>query len=121
MRYESKAEEETIKRPIDSIKAMSIRVVGVKSGEDVEYTISYPYANFITEEERLEIYNRFGTINIYVALPAIVGVKLCVEGEAEKGVVAPESLDPIKFLKKMSDMGAPMKFHETLSKEISIL
>ncbi len=83
-------EEETIKRPIDSIKVMSIRVVGMKSGEGVEHTISYPYANYTTEEERLEIYNRFGTINIYVALPAIVGAKLCVKGEAKKGVIGPE-------------------------------
>jgi hypothetical protein len=49
-----------------------------------------------------------------------VGAKLCVEGEAEKGVVAPECLDPIKFLKKMSDMGAPVKFRETLSKEVVV-
>jgi len=113
-------EEETIKRPIDSFKAMSIRVAGVKSGEDVEYTISYPYVNYTTEEERLEIYNRFGTINIYVALPAIVGAKLCVEGEAEKGVIGPECLDPIKFLKEMSDMGSPVKFHEAVSKEVVV-
>jgi len=113
-------EEETIKRPLDSIKVMSIRVTGVKSGEGVEHTISYPYTNYATEEERLEIYNRFGTINIYVALAAIVGVKLCVEGEAEKGVVAPECLDPIKFLKKMSDMGAPMKFRETVSRDVVV-
>jgi len=113
-------EEETIKRPIDSISAMSIRVTGVKSGEGVERTISYPYANYTTEEERLEIYNRFGTIDIYVALAAIVGVKLCVAGEVEKGVVAPECLDPIKFLKKMSDMGAPVKFRETVSRDVVV-
>ena len=114
-------EEETIKRPIDSIKVMSIRVVGTKSGEGVEHTISYPFANYTTEEERLEIYKRFGTINIYVALPAIVGAKMCVEDDAGRGVIGPECLDPIKFLKKMTDMGAPVKFHETLSKETSIL
>ncbi len=113
-------EEETIKHPIDSIKVMSIRVVGTKSGEGVEHTISYPLANYTTEEERLEIYKRFGTINIYVALPAIVGAKLCVEGEAEKGVIGPECLDPIKFLKKMTDMGAPVKFHEAVSKEVVV-
>jgi hypothetical protein len=37
------------------------------------------------------------------------------------GVIGPECLDPIKFLKRMADMGRPVKFHETLSKEISIL
>jgi len=114
-------EEETIKRPIASIKAMSIRVVGVKSGEDVEYTISYPFANYTTEEERLEIYKRFGTININVALSAIVGAKMSVGDDAGTGVIGPECLDPIKFLKKMTDMGAPVKFHEAVSKEISIL
>jgi len=113
-------EEETIKCPLDSIKVMSIRVVGVKSGEGVEHVISYHYTYYATEEERLEIYNRFGTVNIYVALSAIVGAKLCVEGEAEKGVVAPECLDPIKFLKTMSDMGAPVKFRETVSKSVVV-
>ncbi|GFP18785.1 hypothetical protein HKBW3S03_00290 [Candidatus Hakubella thermalkaliphila] len=91
---------------------MVIRVTGVKSEEGIEYTISYPYTHFITEEERLEIYKKFGTINIWVGLPAIVGAKMCVEGEAEKGVIGPECLDPIKFLKKMADMGAPVKFRK---------
>jgi len=113
-------EEETIKRPLDSINAMSIRVTGTKSGEGVEHVISYPYTSYTTEEERLEIYNRFGTMYTWVGLPAIVGVKLCVAGEAEKGVVAPECLDPIKFLKKMSDMGAPVKFRETVSKSVVV-
>jgi len=113
-------EEETIKRPIDSIKAMSIRVVGAKSGEGVEHTISYPYTNYTTEEERLEIYKRFGTINIYVALSAIVGAKMCVGDDAGRGVIGPECLDPIKFLKKMSDMGAPVKFREAISKEVVV-
>jgi len=39
----------------------------------------------------------------------------------EGGVIGPECLDPIKFLKRMADMGRPVKFHGTLSKEISIL
>jgi hypothetical protein len=43
-----------------------------------------------------------------------------VEGEAEKGVIGPECLDPIKFLKKMSDMGSPVKFHEAVSKEVVV-
>jgi len=114
------AEDEIVKLPIDSVKIMSIRVKGVKSGESIEYIIAYPYNNFITEEERLVVYKRFGTINIYVALPAIVGAKMCVEGDAESGVICPECLDPIKFLKKMTDMDSPLKFHETFSKEVVI-
>jgi hypothetical protein len=37
-------------------------------------------------------------------LPAVVGAKMCVEG-VSKGVSAPECLDPLAFLKTMSDMG----------------
>ena len=111
-------EEETVKLPIDSVQIMSIRVTGVKSGEDIEYTISYPYDLLATMEERLEIYRKFGTMNIDVALPAIVGAKMCVEDDAGRGVIGPECLDPIKFLKRMTDMGCPVKFHEELSKEV---
>jgi saccharopine dehydrogenase (NAD+, L-lysine-forming) len=114
------AEDETIKLPIDSVKLMSIRVEGMKSGESIEYTISYPYTNFVNEEQRLAIFRRFGTINIYVGLPVTVGAKMCIAGEAENGVISPECLDPIKFLKKMSDMGCPLKFQETLSKEVVV-
>lgn len=111
-------EEETIKLPLNFVEMMVIKVKGVKSGEDIEYTIFYHFNLFATEEERLEIYNRFGTTKIYVALPAIVGAKMCVEDDAERGVIGPECLDPIKFLKRMSDMGAPVKFRETLSRWI---
>jgi len=113
-------EDEAVKLPVDFAKIMVIKVKGVKSGEDMEYIISYRYNLFATTEEMLEVYKKFGTINIYVALPAIVGAKMCVGGLAEKGVIGPECLDPIKFLKKMADMGWSMKFHEVLSKEISI-
>jgi len=114
-------EEEPIKLPIDSVQIMSIRVTGVKSGEDIEYTISYPYNLPATMEERLEIYRKFGTMNINVALPAIVGAKMCVEDDAGRGVIGPECLDPIKFLRMMANMGRPVKLHETLSKEAPIL
>jgi hypothetical protein len=82
--------------------------------------MSYPIARFATPEERLELYKRFGATNIYVCIPAIVGAKMCVQGLTEKGLVSSECLDPIKFLKIMAEMGVPMKFHETLSKEKSI-
>jgi hypothetical protein len=45
---------------------------------------------------------------------------MCVEGEAARGVIPAECLGPIKFLKMMADMDWPMKFHKTLSKEVSI-
>jgi len=113
-------DENNAKLPSRFIEPMIMEIKGEKSGEDVKYTISWSYSLFTTTEEKLELYRRFGTTGIAVALPAIVGAKMCVEGEAEKGVIVPECLDPIKFLKKMADMGWSMKFHEVLSKEISI-
>jgi len=43
------------------------------------------------------MYRKFGASNIYVALPAVVGAKMCVEGSAAKGVICSECLDPVKF------------------------
>ena len=68
----------------------------------------------------MKMYQKFGTTNIAVALPAITGARMCVAGEAERGVIAPECLDPIKFLKTMADTGWPVKFHETVSRKVSI-
>jgi saccharopine dehydrogenase (NAD+, L-lysine-forming) len=113
-------EDEAVKHPVDFAKIIVIKVKGVKSGEDVEHIISYHYNLFATTEDILEIYKKFGTINIYVALPAIVGAKMCVGGFADKGVIGPECLDPIKFLKSMADMGWPVKFQETISKDVYV-
>ena len=113
-------EDEAVKHPFDSARICVIKVKGVKSGEDIEYIISFDYNLFTTTEERLEIYKKFGTLNIYVALPVIVGAKICVGGFADKGIIGPECLDPIMFLKMMADMGWPLKFQETVSKGVSV-
>ena len=113
-------EDEAVKHPVDFAKIIIIKVKGVKSGEDVEHTISFHYNLFATTEDMLEIYKKFGTINIYVALPAIVGAKMCVGGFADKGVIGPECLDPIKFLKTIADMGWPVKFQETISRDVYV-
>lgn len=114
-------EDETIKLPVDYVKMVAIEVKGTKSGENIEYTVSYPYTpHLVTIEERQELFNRFGTMCLFVALPAVIGAKMCVEGDAEKGVIATECLDPTKFMKRMSDVGAPVKFQETVSKEVVI-
>ena len=44
---------------------------------------------------------------------------MCVGGVA-KGVIAPECLDPMVFLKTMSDMGAPLRFTEECIREVVI-
>jgi saccharopine dehydrogenase-like NADP-dependent oxidoreductase len=113
-------EDEAIKHPVDFARICVIKVKGVKSGEAIERTISFHYNLFATTEERLEIYKKFGTLNIYVALPVIVGAKMCVGGFVETGLTSPECLDPTKFMKTMADMGWPLKFQETTSKNVSI-
>ena len=86
----------------------------------MKYKIWWPFSLLTSSYEKMGLYRKFGTTNIATALPAIVGAKMCVEGEAAIGVIPAEYLGPIKFLKIMADMGWPMKFHETLSKEVSI-
>ena len=113
-------EDETVKQPVDFDRICVIKVKGAKSGEDIEYIISFHYNLFTSTEERLEVYKKFGTINIYVALPAIVGAKMCVGGFADKGMIGPECLDPIKFMKTMADMGWPLKFQETVLRSVSV-
>jgi saccharopine dehydrogenase-like NADP-dependent oxidoreductase len=95
-----------------------MEVEGEKSREKVTYKVTLIHQQ--TAEERLEMYRRFGTANIYVSIPAIVGAKMCIEGEADKGVIAPERLSPTEFLRRMTNMGAPMKFHEMVSKTVSV-
>lgn len=111
-------DESTVKLPLKYAFAEVMEVEGEKSGKKVTYKVTLIHQQ--TAEERLEMYRRFGTANIYVSIPAIVGAKMCIEGEAEKGVIAPERLNPTEFLRRMTNIGAPMKFHEMVSKTVSI-
>ncbi len=112
--------ENTAKAPPKSAHPYVVEIKGRKSGEDVKYKIWWPYSLFTNVEEKEELYRKFGTTTIGVALPVITGAKMCMEGDTKKGVIAPECLDPVKFLKVMAEVGWPMKFSEVLSKETSI-
>jgi saccharopine dehydrogenase (NAD+, L-lysine-forming) len=109
--------EEMVQLPPPSVHAMVVEVKGVESGEAVTYRLSavLPPA----AEEELAIFRRLGTVHIYVALPAVIGAKMCVAGVG-KGVITPECLDPVAFLKAMSDMGAPLKFTEACTRAVAI-
>jgi saccharopine dehydrogenase-like NADP-dependent oxidoreductase len=52
---------------------------------------------------------------VYVALPAVVGARMCVEGSAEKGVITPDSLDPGNFIAVMEARGVPFDFDQRVS------
>ena len=109
--------EETVQLPLTSAFALVVEVKGVKSGEDVTYKLTAVVPP--SAEERLKIFRRLGTVQIYVALPAAIGAKMCAEG-VTKGVISPECLDPMEFLKAMSDVGAPLRFTEECIKQVAI-
>jgi saccharopine dehydrogenase-like NADP-dependent oxidoreductase len=113
-------DEDTAKLPPKIIGRIAIEVKGGKGAEDIEYKLVLPLSVFETVEEKLEMYRKFGASNIYVALPAVVGAKMCVEGNAATGVIAAECLDPLNFLKRMANMGAPIKFLELCSRKVVI-
>ena len=45
---------------------------------------------------------------------------MCMGGDAKRGVICAECLDPVKFLGMMADMGGPVKFNEVVSKKVSL-
>ena len=113
-------DEDTVKVPPKFVDLLVVDIKGAKSGEEVAYKLSWPYNLFTNPEERLEFYRKSGTTEIATAVPVIVGAKMCMGGGADRGLIAPECLDPTKFLKMMADMGAPVKFQEVCSKEVSV-
>jgi len=110
-------DENVAKLPPEVVGLIVMEIKGAKSGEDVTYKLIKSSA---TAEENMRLYRQFGTTKIGVALPAIVGAKMCVAGEAERGLIGPECLDAKRFLKMMADAGASVQFEEICSKEVSV-
>ena len=113
-------DEDTAKLPPEKVGFCVVEIKGAKAGGNVKYKLYWPFDFFTTVEEKVKMYQKFGTTHIPVALPAIVGAKMCVAGEAEGGLIGPECLDPTKFLKTMADVGWPLKFHEECSRQVSV-
>jgi len=108
-------EKEPVKKVPKHAWGGVIKVTGEKSGEKITYTVFQ--GGLPNLDSMKSIYRKFGTTRIGVALPAIISAKMCITGEAEvKGVVAPECLDPMLFLKKMAEAGAPVEFMEKVEK-----
>ena len=113
-------DKSTARLPLKRAGRVVISVKGTKSGEEVTHTITGSLSLFSNAEEKQAIYKKLGTAAIFVALPAVVGAKMCLEGSAEKGVISAECLDPLKFLRMMAEIAAPLRFQETIKKEVSI-
>jgi saccharopine dehydrogenase-like NADP-dependent oxidoreductase len=65
------------------------------------------------------VYNKLGTAITSVALPAVIGAKMCINGDADKGVLCAECLDPNMFFKIATEMGSPVKIHEVVTREVA--
>jgi saccharopine dehydrogenase-like NADP-dependent oxidoreductase len=91
---------------------MDINVEGEREGTRVDYKISYCFTDGPNHERQRLLFNTFGTTMVYVALPAIVGAKMCVQGIAESGVITPDSLNPADFFVGMESRGVPFDFEE---------
>lgn len=107
--------EVTAGQPLDKAELLLVEVKGTKSGDKVKYTVDTPSNFFRTANERLDVYRRFGTVTIGVALPAVVGAKMCVKGGPDKGVTCAECLDPDMFFEMIVDAGAPVSLHEVFA------
>jgi saccharopine dehydrogenase-like NADP-dependent oxidoreductase len=110
--------EETAKH-LDTVGLYVVEVEGTKNEKDVQFKASSPSTFFRTLEEKIKLYRKLGTAIIGVALPAIVGAKMCFKGDVDKGVTSAECLDPKMFFKMLIEMGAPLKLNETQTREIS--
>lgn len=87
--------------------SMMIYIEGEKDGARKEFKVNCP--NFNTPGPQL--LEMFGTSLVNVALPAIIGAKMAIEG-APKGIVFPEEIDVVKFLDYFKATGIPYRWEE---------
>jgi saccharopine dehydrogenase (NAD+, L-lysine-forming) len=111
--------EAAAQKPLEKAELLLVEVKGTKSGENVTYRVDTPSNFYRTAEQRLNVFRAFGTMTISVALPAIVGAKMCLKGTTGKGVTCPECLDPAAFFKTVADLGAPVSLHEVVERELA--
>ena len=104
--------EATIEESGDYGWIMEITVEGNKDGR--KYSHRLTETTILNRQIKLNLYRKFGTSHIGVALPAVVGAKMCISGETDVGVISSECLDPDAFLKKMAQMGLPVAFEERI-------
>ncbi len=85
-------------------------IEGTKDGERVEYKVHCPK---LTGNAK-ELYKLFGTSLISIALPAIIGAKMIIEGGngLHEGINLPEELDPERFFELFFNTGIPYKWEE---------
>ena len=96
---------------------MHISVEGMKGSEKRSHCLID--ATILDKDNLQFLYRTFGTSYIGVALPAVVGARMCLHGDTDNGVISSECLEPAIFFKEMAAMGLPLKFEETITKQVS--
>jgi hypothetical protein len=91
---------------------MDVCVDGGRAGEEISITVSYRFTDGPDHARQRQLFKTYGTTMVYVALPAVVGAKMCVNGETPHGVITPDSLEPERFFAGMSERGVPFEFEE---------
>jgi len=95
---------------------MDVTVTGQQNGEDITHTTSYFFTDGPNKERQKKLYAAYGTTLLHVALPAMVGAQMCLDGTAGPGVITPDSLDPQMFFEGMAARGIPFEFDEKITK-----
>jgi saccharopine dehydrogenase (NAD+, L-lysine forming) len=95
---------------------MDISVEGERAGEKISHLISYRFTDGPNHERQRLLFEAYGTTMVHVALPAVVGGKMCLGGDVDNGVVSPEALDPFKFFSGMAERGVPFEIDEQIIK-----
>lgn len=90
-----------------SFVSMVIEIIGEKDGENVRHHIHCPKMTAPGKK----LYELFGTSLVNVALPAVIGAKMTVEG-TEKGIIFAEQLNPERFIELFKSTGNPYKWEE---------
>jgi saccharopine dehydrogenase-like NADP-dependent oxidoreductase len=99
----------------DLVGIAVVTVEGERAREKLVHRISYLFTDGLDHERQRQLFDAYGTTMVYVALPAVVGARMCVSGEAERGVISPDSLDPERFFARMAERGVPFGFEEQVA------
>lgn len=114
------AENETTIYQSELTGIIDISVEGERSSEKIIHIISYRFTEGPNKERQRRLYNAYGTTMVHVALPAVVGAKMCANGDVQSGVVSPDSLIPDIFFNGMAERGVSFEMDENIIKQTVI-
>jgi saccharopine dehydrogenase (NAD+, L-lysine-forming) len=99
---------------------IDISVEGEQAGERITHIVSDRFTDDTNIERQRQLFNAYGTTMVHVALPAVVGAKMCLSGEVESGVISPDSLNPRVFFEGMAERGVSFDMDEKITRHTVI-